>query len=232
MKNALVLFLFLIGFGAIAQNDFGVWSGAEVKYNLSKKVEFGLECQMRFDNNSTRLNNTFVSPYGSYKLKKFLEIGLGYRWTNESDPGSFYGQTNTHRVTIDLEAKKIIDFIVKNSRWDLGFRLRSTHETGNGDRNSDYLRGQLELKYNVKGVKLEPFVSFEGFLHFNDQLVYTSDNVRGVHRVNKLRYRLGCKYEFMANQEVSLFYMIQDELENAKSEFVLGIGYTYKLSRK
>lgn len=230
MRIIIILFVFW-SFGLYAQRDFGIWAGADMKYSYNKKLTFGLEYQWRFDQNVTQLNNTFISPYLSYKFKKYFEVGLSYRWTNESASKSYFGPKNFHRITIDLEAKNLQDFILKDTRIDIGCRLRSTHETERGDLNSDYLRGQIEVKYNVKGVKLEPFISFEGFLHFNDQLIYTSDNVKAVHRFNKLRYRIGCKYEVMDNHEVNVFYMIQDELESLSADFVLGVVYSFKLQR-
>lgn len=222
---------FLLSSSLFAQNDFGIWGGVDARYSFTKKLAFGLEYQWRFDNNVSRLNNTFLSPYASYRIKKFLEVGVSYRWTNETEGRGYFGSQNVHRITVDIEAKNLQEFLVKDSRFDLGFRLRGTHETDIGDLNSDYLRGQLELKYNVKGIKLEPFISFEGFLHFNDQLIYSSESVRAVHRVNKLRYRVGCKYEIIKNQELSMFYMIQDEMESMKNDFVLGLGYSFKFKQ-
>ncbi len=228
----------LVGFlwmshDAIAQKeqDFGLWSGVDVRVPLTKKLDAGLEVQMRFKNNVTAIDNSFFSPYIKYDLHKHFGLGIDYRWSNEPKGGGMFGPDNFHRVTLDLEAKKLVELFAENTRLDASFRLRGTHETTNGDRNNDYLRMQLEFKYNIPGIKLEPELSGELFYHFNDQLSYSFSEVQSRGRMNKFRVKLGLNYQLNKRQQLKLFYMIQSFTESPKTDFVLGVGYSYRFKR-
>lgn len=214
-----------------AQNDFGLWSGIDVRVPLTGKLDAGLEVQARFRDNVHRVDNTFLSPYLRYDVVKNFRVAAAYRMTNEADAGSLFGGINTHRLSLDLEGRNLIDLLAEKSRFNAGVRVRYTHETTGGDRNNDYLRGQLEIKYNLPKIKLEPQLSGELFYHFNDQFSYSFTEVRSGGRFNRYRVRLGLNYPLNKRMEVQAFYMLQSKIETPKKEFILGIGYTYQFKR-
>lgn len=214
-----------------AQKDFGLWTGLELRVPLTQKLDVGLELQMRFHQNATKVNNSFLSPYLKYELHRHLGVGLSYRYSNEPDGQGVFGSTNLHRLTVDLEAKKLLDLVTKDSPFDAALRLRYTHETTMGDRNNDYWRTQFEIRYDWKQFHLKPEVSAEFFYHFNDQLSYSFDEVRVNHRFNKFRIRLGFAYDISKRSEAKIFYMLQSQLESPNADYILGLGYTYRFKR-
>ncbi len=69
----------------------------------------------------------------------------------------------------------------------------------------------------MKGSKLAPYISVEAFhdLILND--------------VDKMRYTGGLSYPINKNNELSLFYRLQDYSEIAKESMnIIGIGYSLK----
>jgi len=214
-----------------AQKDFGLWSGVDLRVPLTKKFSAGIEVQSRFKDNVSRVDNNFFSPYLKYDVHKHLGIGVDYRFTNEAGPSGFFGTTNLHRVSVDVEANKLIDLIAADSRFDASVRLRYTHESTLGDLNNDYFRMQLSVKYNLAKSKLEPEVAAELFYHFNDQLSYSFSEVRSRSRFNKYRVRVGLNYNLNKRNSLKIFYMVQSKIESSKADFILGLGYTYRFKK-
>lgn len=224
----LVLGLSVFSFG---QKDFGLWSGIDLRLPVTKKLDFGLEIQARFENNISKVNSSFLSPYVKYEILRHLGAGLDYRFTNVAGPTGFFGSMNEHRFTIDVEGKKLLDFISKDLKLDASIRLRYTHETTAGDRNNDYWRTQFELKYDLKKLDLKPELAVEFFYHFNDQYSYSFNEVRSSGRFNKFRIRLGMNYAFNKRDDIKVFYMVQPRMESTKTDFVLGLGFTHRFKR-
>jgi hypothetical protein len=198
---------------------------------LTKKMDAGLEIEMRFHDNVRKVNTSFLSPYVKVEVHKHLGVGVNYRLSNEPDGQGVFGSTNLHRFTLDLEAKKLIALFSKDSPYDAAVRMRYTHETALGDLNNDYWRTQIELKYDWKQFNLKPEISAEFFYHFNDQVSYTFNEVRTHNRFNKYRIRLGMAYALNKRSEVKLFYMLQSQFESPKADYILGFGYAYRFKR-
>lgn len=214
-----------------AQKDFGLWSGVDLRVPLTKKLSTGIEIQARFNENVSRIDNTYLSPYLKYDVHKHVGISVDYRLTNEAGSSGFFGTSNLHRIAFDVEANKLIELFAPDSRYDASVRLRYTHENTLGDRNNDYFRMQLNVKYELPKYKLEPEIAAELFYHFNDQLSYSFTEVRSRSRFNKYRVRVGLNYELNKRNSLKIFYMVQSGIESPKADFILGVGYTYRLKR-
>lgn len=227
----LICFGFCVFGSSLAQKDFGLWAGVDLRVPVTQKLDAGIELEMRFHQNVSKVDNSFFSPYVKYELHKNLGMGVNYRFSNVPGGQGVFGATSLHRFTVDLEAKKLIGLIYNDSPLDASLRLRYTHETTVGDRNNDYWRTQLEIKYDWKDYNLKPEVSAEFFYHFNDQFSYTFDEVRSNSRFNKFRIRLGMGYEISKRSEVKIFYMLQSQLESPKADYILGMGYSYRFKR-
>jgi len=234
MRGFVLLSIVLIGsmHYCLAQSDFGLWLGSEVKYPVNKKLELSFEVQSRFESNVTRVSSSFLSPSVSYELHKFLEISAAYRLSNAPKETGFFGTETTHRLGIDLKSRNLMDLIKKKSRLQTTLRLRATHEMEGTDLNNDYFRGQLEFSYNLPKTKLKPSISGEFFYHFNDQFVYTFDAVESRSRINKCRIQAELKYPLSKRHDLKLFYFIEPEFESPDMDFVLGLNYTYNIKRK
>lgn len=234
MFRNLALFLLSIALcgTAVAQNDFGVWLGGEVNYPFSKKMDFGLELQTRLKSNATEIDNSFLSPSVKYSLHKHIDVSAAYRMMNSPNGSGSDGGKITHRLGLDIKFQKLYDFIQEDARLQVSARIRVTHEITGVDLNKDYLRGQLELSYNLPKTKLKPSLSAEWFYHFNDQLVYTLSEVDARNRFNKCRLTAELKYPLSKRHELKLFYFVEPQFESPKREFILGLNYVYNIKRK
>lgn len=81
------------------------------------------------------------------------------------------------------------------------------------------LRSRLTAKWDIKNCKIEPFASVELFSR--------TDEWRGH---DKIRYRIGAEYKIDKDNDISIYYMFQDNHSSSKpAGHAIGIGYTFEL---
>lgn len=227
--------LFCVQF-TFSQKDFGIWSSADLKIPITKKLDVGFGLNARFKSNVTEVKKTFISPSISYKVFDFLKLGADYRFANHPETG-FFGHYNTHRITLDanfdlFKFEKERADSASASKFQISARLRYSHENEAGDLNDNNLREQIKLEYSFpKDLGLKIYGSAELFYHFNDEIRYNSSSVSTYNRFNKMRIRAGLEYALSKRSSIEMFYMIEPEFESDNLDFILGIGYTYELRR-
>lgn len=87
------------------------------------------------------------------------------------------------------------------------------------DKHNTVIRSRLTAKWDIKKCKIEPFASIELFTR--------ADEWRGH---DKLRYRIGANYKIDKDNELSLFYMYQDNHSSKNPPLhAVGIGYSFDL---
>lgn len=220
---AFLLFLPLISYG---QGEVGAWTGLQADVPITKKWKTGIEFQSRFDQDLTRLNTVFLSPYLNYELTNFVETEYSYRFT--MDPGK---TEFSQRHTLDLTFGNLIDFFSEDSRFSLDTRLRGTYEYFPQDQNETELRLKGVLKYNLKGTKIEPYLSSELFYRFQDQIIYTANEVTTREAINTWRLRAGLSIPLSKRHELKTFYLFQDRIGSDKIEHIFGLKYAYNFRR-
>jgi hypothetical protein len=154
----------------------------------------------------------------SYKLHKYLTLAGYYRYENEwkykNSTGAYKGQVSYNRLAFDAKT----GFELK--RFELQFRLRYTNGADFDQETDDrvsYFRYRAKVDYDIKGSKLVPFASVESF------------NYLIVKDIDKMRYTGGLQYPINKNNEVSLFYRLQDYSEAEKESMdIIGLGYSLK----
>ena len=216
---------------SLAQKDFGLWAGLDVRIPILKKLAIGVELQSRFESNVSQVERSFISLYVKYELHKHVRLGLDYRLSNLPSGSGFFGSEYTHRTTLDIELRNLVDLIKEDTRLQLTARIRGTYEARSGDLNNTNLRGRLKIAYNLPKTKLEPHVAAEVFYHFNDQINYTFSSVEAKHRVSKYRLRAGLSYPLTKQHLVKLYYIVEPRTESMRTDFILGVGYAFKLKR-
>lgn len=235
-KLSIIFLLSIAPVCSIAQNDFGAWTGLDLRIPITKKLVTGVELQTRFNSNITQVDQSFFSTYIKYDALKATQIGIDYRFSNNSIEDQFFGRSNSHRITFDtkigiLSSKKSTVITLEKTRFKLNGRVRLTNEFDGDDLTNDYLRGRLKLSYNIAKSKIEPHVAVEFFYHFNDHLTYTETAVVSSHQFNKYRIRVGVNYQIKKRQNIKLFYIVEPKIESTKVNYVLGLGYQYKFKR-
>ena len=87
------------------------------------------------------------------------------------------------------------------------------------DKHSTLLRSRLTAKWDIKDCKIEPFASVELFTRTDEWCGH-----------DKLRYRLGAEYKIDKDNDISIYYMYQDNHSSSNpAGHAIGIGYTFEL---
>ena len=216
-KIALLTLAILFNFFGHAQSGPSTWVELEFSKKIidNLKIEFNPELRMfgGFE------MDTYILEGGlSYKLHKYLTVAGYYRYENEWDyknsTGAYKGQVASNRIAFDAKSG------FELNRFDFQFRLRYTKGADfdqTTDDKASYFRYRAKIDYDIKGSKLAPYLSVEAFhdLILND--------------VDKMRYTGGLSYPINKNNELSLFYRLQDYSEAAKESMdIIGIGYSLK----
>lgn len=212
-----VLFFILSGLFTIsisAQNGLSTWYelGISKKIVKSLKIEFNPELRLL---EGFRMDTYILEGGLSYKLHKHLTLAGYYRYENKYDyknsTGAYKGQKPSNRVAFDV--KSGYDF----NRFAVQFRIRYTNSADfdpSTDNRASYFRYRAKVDYDIKGSKFVPFASIE---LFHDLIIK---------EIDKIRYTGGLSYPINKNNEISLFYRIQDLRIKNETVNILGLGYS------
>lgn len=87
------------------------------------------------------------------------------------------------------------------------------------DKHNTVLRSRLTAKWDIKKCKIEPFASIELFTRTDEWRTH-----------DKIRYRIGASYKIDKDNELSLYYLFQDN-HSSKSPALhaIGVGYSFDL---
>lgn len=207
-------------------SDLESWNSLGLEYKLNKKWSFGLEEQLRLDENISEISEYFTQLETKYAITKKFDIGLGLRYIRENDnEGNVQGYENHFRFNVDASYKhKINDFTLK-------YRLRyqNKNELGVSSSDGDYAKQYLRLKaavaYNFKNWKLDPKFSAEIFNRFENG---------DVDQYNKYRLTLGTDYKIKNFGKLGIFYRIEKgiNVDIPETTNIIGLKYTYTIKNK
>ncbi|HET6558635.1 MAG TPA: DUF2490 domain-containing protein [Prolixibacteraceae bacterium] len=224
-KVILSLLSLLLTISAIAQNGPSPWVELEFSKKIVKNLKVEFNPELRFFNDFKI--DTYILEGGlSYKLHDYLTVAGYYRYENTNDykPNrEVFVWEPSNRFAFD--AKTGIDI----QRFNVSFRLRYTNgaEINNPDEDRySFFRYRTKIDYDIKGSKIIPYVSAEAFHDLK------------LNYFDKMRYTGGIAYPLNKDNELSLFYRLQDYLEdpeideslheNKESMHIIGIGYSLK----
>lgn len=208
-----VVVLWVMGLSGVAQiNSAAGWVGMEWGYKWNKKWKSELEFQGRFDLQGRWdaptywINNAFVAAKISRKITKWYELSLGYRNTQ------FLG-FGANRIELD----QVVD--QKFDKHKLQGRVRLQRSWDEEQLTVDRIRIRCKYEYKISK-KLLPFVFVEGFF----TRTYNYSNW------NKIRYGLGSDVRLRKNNYISIFTMLQQQIQvkNPEVQWVMGLVYSLK----
>ena len=207
----------------IEVRDFETWTSAKLKLKPNKKWTFGLQGQLRLDNNSSELKGFFTELTGGYKLFKGMEIGLGLRYINKNDnEGKVQGTEHYFRYHFDASYKHKIDRFALKYR----FRYQNRNEIGlskeEGDVHTQYFRLKASVTYNIKDWKLDPVFSGEIFSKYG----YSNG-------FSDYRLTIGTNYKMKNFGKIGVFYRLENEISSfyPKTTHILRVKYTYTIKK-
>jgi len=199
------------------ENDFQIWGDISLKYKLNKKFKVQAEFGLRSRENSRLLNQQYVEAGGRYKLKKYFSLAAKYRFTD------YYSnsKSSAHRVQLDLYFQKKW----KRIRWAL--RERYQYQWFLSDykniANVQTLRTRIQLAYNVKKSKMEPFVAVEHYWGLNGKYLWLT---------KQMRWTLGLEHPLNKWSDIAIAYRIQREYYKANPLTSYIFLVSYKISIK
>jgi len=215
-RISLLILVILLSFTGFAQSGPSTWVELEFSKKIVKnlKVEFNPELRLL---GGFEMDSYILEGGLSYKLHKYLTLAGYYRYENEynyREKRQIYEWEPASRLAFDAKS----GFELK--RLNIQFRVRYTNGADfdqTTDDKASYFRYRAKLDYDIKGSKLVPFVSIEAF---HDLILKD---------VDKMRYTTGLAYSINKNNEVGLFYRLQDYSEADKTSMnIIGIGYSLK----
>ena len=187
---------------------FGTWIEVDITKKFLKKFEFSFIPELRLQDDFTVDEYIFEGKLG-YEPLKFLGFAVAYRY-----------DTNVKKNDDEVSHGAVFDVTGKTEykRFKGSLRARFTNDSDGGDftGSSYYFRPRAKIAYNIKGVKTEPFVSYEIFHSFRENEYF------------KGRFDVGFSRKFGKNHEAGLYYRLNDYFSEKSSIHILGINYGFK----
>jgi hypothetical protein len=221
-KLKLIFLGVLLSCYGFSQSGQSIWTELEFSKKVVKnlKIEFNPELRLL---DGFKMDSYIIEGGLSYKVKKYLTLASYYRYENAWDykkkTGEYKGQLASNRLAFD--AKSGFDI----NRLGFQFRIRYTQGLNTTSDESEF-RYRTKIDYDIKGSKFVPFASVELF-HDNSITAEERSLISGSFKsINKLRYTGGLSYGINKNNDVTLFYRIQDNRVKDETTNIIGIGYS------
>ena len=218
-----VLFVLLATTASAQEKDLALWLSAGAKAALNNKFALSVEGVMRVNDNISRLRKGYVEAELSYDLNKYFELAFGYRYESTNETELYY--SNEHDLIGDLS----LDY--SWNRFSFGMRNRyqlkykEVFSSEKGMLADNIYRNRISVEYNVKGIKIAPYINYELFYkmnRFEERLI------------NKQRFALGIAYRPKKKHKFKVYYLVEDECNVASPvrTNVIGVDYTFYFKKR
>ena len=204
-----------------AQDDLGSSLSADITKRIIPGLNLSLEEDFRLRDNLSEVDRFSTTLELSYKPWKFLKLGGAYNLINYNHETK--GWEVRHRYYFFATGSyRINRFTVSlRERFQSTYRV-GVKETSKRANPKLYLRSRLEVEYDIRNCKFEPFASVELYNTLNDP--------QG-NKMNKLKYTAGSKYKLNKRNSLQLYYRyvnFKDD-DEGNGKHMIGLGYSYKL---
>ena len=179
-----------------AQDDLGSSLSADITKRVIPGLNLSLEEDFRLRDNLSEVDRFSTTLELSYKPWKFLKLGGAYNLINYNHETK--GWEVRHRYYFFATGSyRINRFTVSlRERFQSTYRV-GVKETSKRANPKLYLRSRLEVEYDIRNCKFEPFASVELYNTLNDP--------QG-NKMNKLKYTSGSKYKLNKRNSWQLYY--------------------------
>lgn len=203
-----------------AQDDLGSSLSADITKKIISGLNLSLEEDFRLRDNLSEVDRFSTTLELSYKPWKFLKLGGAYNLINYNHETK--GWEVRHRYYFFATGSyRINRFTVSlRERFQSTYRV-GVKETSKRANPKLYLRSRLEVEYDIRNCKLEPFASVELYNTLNDP--------QG-NKMNKLKYTAGSKYKLNKRNSLQIYYRyvnFKDD-DEGNGKHMIGLGYSYK----
>ncbi|RKD90732.1 DUF2490 domain-containing protein [Mangrovibacterium diazotrophicum] len=218
----LTLLFILAGLPLSAQQkDFGVWTGLALEKALTKRWDVELEAGYRQKDNLNQWDKWFGGAEVSWS-RKFFKAGLLYRYSYEN---GMKRTSNSHRLGVESQLKTDLD------RFTLSYRGRVQAEYSNyessekGQIPDSFFRNRVKASYNIKGMPLEPWLSYEMAWRINSY---------STRQIEHERYTAGLDYKINKHNAIGISYLLnrRKNVASPQNSYIVSLDYKFKLDRK
>lgn len=221
---SILLCLGLFSSSAFSQTwDFRTWHKLKAGGKLTKDLSGFVEHQLRLEENSTRVNETFTEVGLEYDLPKGFDVGAAYRLGWSPDRNNVY--SSEHRYNVDLIYGKKFWKLEGKARVRFQHRpsASSYNERLEPDDSPMIVRFKASIAYR-KLKKLKPGFEFE---------LFARTDLPEENGINRFRYKVFLDVDLPKRQELSVFYMLQTNYDQLTPAFlsIAGVSFSYEWKR-
>ncbi len=210
LSNLLISLLLLYVTPSLGQtSEFR--SSITIEKELLKYLKLEISPDLRFTDGFGDREYQFRGGV-SYRPVKYVGFTAAYRFGVLNYKGKETEYQNRYFVSAQLRYGL--------RRFDFTARAMLTNDGDAGffDGNpNNYLRFKARIRYNIRSLKVSPYVHAEYFYQINDR------------EFNRARYGFGGVYKLSKSHSISLEYCWQDYLKKQKNKNIFSLGYTYSL---
>lgn len=206
-----VLFL-AVKLYAYEDGDFQVWHIDSEELKINKEVKVVFEQEFRWGNSAKEFYYQHYDAGFFYRLKKYLDIGSGYRHILSKSKGKFLIENEPYLAAV-------LFWETSGFKFDDRSRLEYQHFDYKDD--TWRYRNKLAVKLPWKFTKFEiqPFLADEIFILFDDS-----------QRLNQNRAFAGLGMMITKNLKGEIYYMLQTTKNSGKWTGINVLGTKLKLS--
>lgn len=176
---------------AYDDHDFQIWSTEVEEMNINEKAKIALEEEFRWGDNASEFYYQHYDIGFFYNLKKYLNIGGGYRHVYDLKNGKF-----------KLENRPYLTATLLWNLRDFKFDDRNRMEYRHFDYQTDTWRYRnkltVKLPWKFTRMEIQPYLSDEIFAGFGT-----------INEFNRNRFYSGLSINLTKNMKAEIYYMAQ-----------------------
>ena len=199
------------------EEDARLWLQASVEKKIIPKGSVELIAGLRRGENYSRTDSYYYQLGFEYKLFKFLQAGILYRYSDkrEYEPNFFHRDRWGGWLQF---RKKFSKALVFDYRVFYQRQYTDMNRSEKGFIPSNYVRNKIRLQLDRKK-RYKPYISAELFY----QIKYNKSEF------NRARLALGVAYELDKHHKITPSYMFQKEINEPDpvTSYIIGIEYKY-----
>ena len=200
--------------------DFQSWYEVEINKGLKSGIDLSGELEQRFDGNSLRYDRTLLTLSAGYEFFSTLEVAGGARvLTTANREGVIEPRYRIHTDAIGSYPVSVFDLSLR-LRMQYGFE--DFEGLGAGSDNNLSNRTRFRIRHHIFGTKIDLFSSLETWIRLNGG----PDPA-----FRKYRFSMGSTYNLNFRSELSLRYILEDEVNvaNPQQAHIIVLGYAHTL---
>lgn len=222
-KTLFIICVFLLPMTLAGQKtDYGIWYEVDAEKDIYKGLRFDLEASVRTDKNASHIEKFYFEPGLRYKFNDYFAAGFYYRFIGQEENDERFHPRHRWFFQMKGTTPKVARFtLAVRYRIQEQFKTYIKDPEDEVDEPEWYQRVRFELRYNIKGIPLKPYINAEIFNRLSDPTDYFADKWRSIvgieYTLNK-RHSFGIEYIYNDSRVTKPAYMN-----------LLGIVYSIKL---